>query len=80
MGDSRSTNDRDFIVFNRRDRAETLTLTHFLPKPLKRGKGPGHGERALGEKLPCEWTPPPSLLVISVNDFEYFGRKTKIGN
>ena len=80
MGDSRSTNDRDFIVFNRRERPRRQFNSHFLPKPLKRGKGPGHGERALGEKLPCEWTPPPFLLGISVNDFEYFGRKTKIEN
>ena len=38
--------------------------SHFLPKPLKQGNGPGHGERALGEKLSCEWTPPPSSWVV----------------
>ena len=36
--------------------------------------------RALGAKNTMQMDPPPPLLGSSVNDFECFGRKTKIEN
>ena len=54
--------------------------SHFIPKPLKQENGPGHCERALEAKITVRKDPPPSLLGSSVNDFECFGRKTKLEN
>ena len=62
----------------RRERPRRQLNSHFLPKPLKQGNGPGHGERALGAKITVRMG--NTLLGSSVNDFECFGRKTKIEN
>lgn len=35
----------------RRERLRRQLNSHFLPKPLKQGNGPGHGERALEAKI-----------------------------
>ena len=62
----------------RRERPRRQLNSHFLPKPFKQGNGPGHGERALGAKITVRMG--NTLLGSSDNDFEYFGRKTKIDN
>ena len=64
----------------RRERPRRQINSHFLPKPLKQGSGPGREEGAGVKNYRAHGTPPPSLLGSSVNDFECFGRKTKISN
>ena len=63
-----------------RERPRRQLNSHFLPKPLKQGNGPGHGERALGAKVIVRMDPSPFLLGSSVDDFECFGQKTKLEN
>ena len=62
----------------RRERPRRQLNSHFLRKPFKQGNGPGRGERALGAKITVRMG--NTLLGSSDNDFEYFGRKTKIDN
>ena len=66
-------------ALKRHERPRRQLNSHFLPKPLKQGDGPSHGEGAGGKKYHANG-PSPSLLGSSVNDFECFGRKTKIEN
>ena len=65
-------------ALKRRERPRRQLNSRFLPKPLKQGNGPGHEERALGTKITLRMDPSPSLWGSSVNDFECFGRKTKV--
>ena len=61
-----------------KDRGDSLTLTSFsLPKPLKRGNGPGHGERALGEKMTVQMDPSPLPLGYFCQRFLIFWPKNK---
>ena len=60
----------------RRERPRRQLNSHFLPKPLKQGNGPGHGERAVGVKITVRMG--NTLLGSSVNDFQCFGRKKKL--
>ena len=63
----------------RRERPRRQINSHFLPKPLSKEADLAVG-RALGAKITVRMDPSPSLLGGSVNDFECFGRKTKILN
>ena len=49
-------------ALKRHERPRRQLNSHFLPKPLKQGDGPGHGEGAGGKKYHAN---DPSLLSLS---------------
>ena len=64
-------------ALKRHERPRRQLNSHFLPLSKETDLAMG---RALGAKNTMRMDPPPPLLGSSVNDFECFGRKTKIEN
>ena len=53
-------------ALKRHERPRRQLNSYFLPKPLKQGDGPGHGEGAGGKKYHANGPlPPPSWVVLS---------------
>ena len=53
-------------ALKRHERPRRQLNSHFLPKPLKQGDGPGHGEGAGGKKYHANGSLPlPSWVVLS---------------
>ena len=62
-------------ALKRHERPRRQLNSHFLPKPLKQGDGPGHGG---GQKTPCEWTPPPPSWVVLSTILNVLAEKQKL--